>query len=246
MVGSPLEPPPRQQRDAVELSPDERQQRRKERHCCEDGHGGNQETADAEAAHERQRHEQQHRQPDRDGRPAEHDRAARRRHRPDDRVVAGEPVPQLFAEPVHDEQRVVDCNPEADQRDEVLEVGRELHVVREHPDDRERRRDGHERERERQQEGERPEGEDEDEQGDWNRDELSPHEVPCEDRVEVALDRRLSREVDGGARNLSDRRTHVVRVALGVGGRETRDDLGDDNVVGQGLHGDHAARRQLG
>ena len=121
------------------IGPEQREHDREEGHSREHRDRGDDQPADAEAAHERQRHEeQQGNKADRDGRAAEHDRPARGRHRPHDRILLRVVPAQLLAEAVDDQQRVVDRDPEPDQRDEVLEVGRQLHEVREDPDQPER------------------------------------------------------------------------------------------------------------
>ena len=62
------------------------------------------------------------------------------------------------------------------------------------------------------------EREDEDQQRDRERNELAAHEVVAEHGVEVVLDRRLPRQVDGRAGDRAHRPAHLVGPALGVGG----------------------------
>ena len=165
----------------------------------------------------------------------------------DDRVLLRASLGQLLAVAVDDEERVVDRDPEADEHDEVLQVGRQLHEVGDDPDDPERRRDRRSSEHEGQEERERPEDEDEDEERDRDGDEeLADLQVLGEDRVEVVLDRRLSGDQDLGARDLPDRRPHVVRVALGVGGLEVRDDQRRHDGVRDRLHAGDLGGGKLG
>ena len=161
---APLDDPARDQAHAVERRREPVEQHGQERQRADHRHERDDEAADPEAAHERQRHEEHQREPDPDRRAAEDDRAAGRLHRAHDRVLslATPAAAELLAIPVDDEQRVVDRDPEPDQHHEVLEVGRQLHEVREDPDDPERRGDRGRREHERDEEGERPEDEDED------------------------------------------------------------------------------------
>jgi hypothetical protein len=118
--------------------------------------------------------------------------------------------------------------------------------VGEDPDDRQRRGDGEGREHQRQDERERPE----DERKDQDRDgdgyvELADLEVMSEHRIEVVLDRRLSRHVDLRAWNLACRGPHVVRVAFGVSGLEVGHDGGRDYGVRDHLNAGQPSGRKL-
>ncbi len=240
-----VEPARRQQPHAVERPPDEGQERRQKRHGGRDGDGGNDQAADPESADERKGHEEQQRQADCYRGPAEDHRAAGGRHRLHDRLVTRRPAPQLLPIAVDDEERVVDRDPEPDQRDEVREIRRELHEVGEDPDDPERRGDGHDREREREEEGERPEGEDQDEKGDRNRDQLTSGKVVGQYRVEVVLDRRLAGDVDLRPGEPGHGLAHLVGAPLRVRGLEVGDDLRDDDISGNGCDRDETAGREL-
>ena len=131
--------------------PVEREQRRLQRCGGEDRHERDQEATDAHRAHERHRHEQEQRETDRDRGPGEHDRAAGGGHRPEDCVVGLAAARELFTEPIDDEERVVDRDPEPDQLHEVRHVRRHRHVVRDDVHDPERagNRRGGEQERDR-------------------------------------------------------------------------------------------------
>ena len=123
-----------------------RQQRRRGGHRDE----RDQEAADAERAHERDRDEEEEREPERDRRPGEDDGASCGRHRANDGVVDRVVALELLPKPVDDEQRVVDRQREADQLDEIRDVGRHHREVRDGEDESERRRDRRTCEQERQ------------------------------------------------------------------------------------------------
>ena len=219
---------------------------RQERERAGDGDERDHEPADPEAAHEGERHEEHQREADPDRRAAEDDRAPRSLHRADDGVLLRFPGPELLAVAVDDQERVVDRNAEPDEHDEVLQVRRQLHHVREEPDDRERRRDRGRSEDERQQEGERPEDEGEDQRRDRDGDEeLADLKVVREDRVEVVLDGGLPGDVDRRAGNLAGGGAHVVRVAFRVGRLQVGDDGGADHGVGDRLDAGELAGREL-
>ena len=145
---------------------------------------------------------------------------------------------------IHDEQRVVDRDAEADQHHHVLHVGRELHVLRKDPDDPERDRNRHGGEHQRQQKRQRSEDEDQQEKRDRDRDvELADLEVAREDRIEVVLDRRLSSDVHPRVGNRPDGAAHRAGVALGVGRVERRHDRRRRHVLRHGARSDEASRR---
>ena len=247
VVGAVLDPALREEPHPVEWLPDEREHDRQERGRCENRYRRDDQAAHAEPADERKRHEQQHRQADRDCRSAEDDRAPRCSHGRHDRLVARGVASELLAKAVHDQEGVVDRDAEADERDQVREVRGQLHEVGEDPDDPERGGDRHDREREREQERERPEREDEDQERDRDRDHLALREVLGEHGVEVVLDRGLAGEEDLRSLNRAGRPAHVVRPALGVRGLDVRDDLRRDHVaVHRGDRHDPAGRKLRG
>ena len=86
----------------------EREQRRLQRRGRGDRDDRDQEAGDPHHPHERQRHRDEQREPERDREPGEHDGAAGRLHRPDDGGVLVVGRGELLAEAVDDEQRVVD------------------------------------------------------------------------------------------------------------------------------------------
>ena len=68
---------------------------------------------------------------------------ARVRHRvPNGGLVAAYPPLMLLAPAHHDQERIVDCDPESGQRDEELHGDRDLGDLGERPDEQERGRDG--------------------------------------------------------------------------------------------------------
>ena len=94
-------------------------------------------------------------------------------------------------------------------------------------------------------ERERPEDEHEDEQRDRDRDQHLTHEdIVGKHRVEIVLDRRLSADVDLGARDPADRPPHVVGVPLRVRRLQVGDDRRRDDVVGDRLDGGDLGGRQ--
>ena len=235
----------RDQPDPVEPFLEPVEEHGQERHRRQHGHERNQKAREPEAAHERQRHEQHQREADGDGGTAEHDRATRCLHRPRDGLFAAAPGPMLLAIAVDHEQRVVDRDPEPDQHHEVREIGRQLHEVREDPEEPERDRDRRCREQQGKQERERAEDEDQDRHRDRNRDvELADLEVVGKDGVEVVLDRRLAGDVGARPRNRPGGLPHRVGVALRVGRVQARDDGRRDDVARHGVDGRHLSRRQ--
>ena len=120
------------------------------------------------------RDDQQGAQADRHRAGAREDRVAGVLHRDDDGVVVVAAVRAFLPPPVDDEQRVVDRDAEADQRDQELHDEADVHHVGAQQHDRERREDRHERD---QQRHEREEG-GEEEQQDGQRAE------PAEERVD--------------------------------------------------------------
>ncbi len=181
---------PRPARPASEQREQRRLQRRGGRERGERHH----EARDPERADERDRHREQQREPDRDREPGDEHRSARRLHRPDDRVLDARLPLRLLAEAVHDEQRVVDREAEADELDEVRHEGDEREHVRERPDDAERRGDRARGDEKRHERGQRePEHEQEHGERGRERDRLAPAQVGGEHRVEVVLESRLSR-----------------------------------------------------
>ena len=145
----------------VEPRADAREHDGQQGHRDDDADQRDQEAAVADGAQERQRQRDERQQADRDGRAAEHDRAPRGLHRAHDRGVALQSVRALFAPADDDEQRVVDRDAEADERDEELHDRRDFGDGRDAPDDEEagedrgdRHHDRHEREERAEHEGE--------------------------------------------------------------------------------------------
>jgi hypothetical protein len=203
----------------------------------EDRDDRDQEPGHAEHAHDRQRHRDQQRQAERHRDPREHDRPASRLHRSHDRLLDLFPGRELLAEAVHDEQRVVDRDPEPDQLDEVRGVGRCRGEVSRAEDDPERAHDraACEDDRDRDGPGE-PEDRQQHEQRDRHGDlELAAPEVLVENGVEIVLDRSRAGDVDVlDARRVPERPDDVVGVALGGGELQRRVDVAVDDPLPAG------------
>ena len=152
---------------------------------------------DAEAAQERNREQQHEREPDRDGEPAEQDRAAGVDHRLLDRLAVLQAPAALVAVAVDDEQRVVDGDAEPDHQHHVAEVVAEFEQVRRAPGDAERGRDRGGGEQERQQRRARSEDEQQDHEGGRHGEvELADLQVVGEHRREVVLHGRVAGDED--------------------------------------------------
>ena len=103
---------------------EDRQQRGQQRQRRGDRDERDEQPADAHRADERQRDQHQAGEPDRDRRAREEHGVAGRAHRRAQRLRRVRAAEQLLAEAVDDEQRVVDRDRDADQRDEVRHVDR--------------------------------------------------------------------------------------------------------------------------
>ena len=98
---------------------------------------------EAEGADERHRDDEDDREADGNRDAREEHRSAGTCHRGHDRVVHRSfLVRQLVSEPVHDQERIVDREPEPDELDEVRDIEHHQELVREGEDDRERGRRG--------------------------------------------------------------------------------------------------------
>ena len=115
--------------------------------------------AEAHAAQQRHRDHQQGAQADGDGARTRDDRVTGVLHGDDDGVVVVAAVRALLAPPVDDEQRVVDRDAEADQRDEELHDEADVDHVGAEQHDRERREDRHRGDEQRHEREERGEQE---------------------------------------------------------------------------------------
>ena len=112
---------------------------------------------------ERQRQEDHRQEPDRHGRARDDHRVAGVGHRLDERRLDVVSLAELVAEAEDHQQRVVDRDAEADQRDQELHDDRDVGDVRQRPDERERVEDRRDRDDERRQHGgQRPEDEEQD------------------------------------------------------------------------------------
>ncbi len=214
----------------------DREQRGLQRRRGEDRDDRDQEPADPHRAHERERHEEQQREPDRDGEAGDDHGAAGGLHRPQHRLLDLEAAAQLLAEPVDDQQRVVDRDPDPDQEHEVRDVGRRRHVVRRDVDDPERPEDRARREQKRDRDRERePEHREQDDQSDRQRDRLALLQIVVEDRVEVVLDRGRAGDVRPSPGRMAERAQELVRVPLRLREVERRDHVPVQDV-GAGRH----------
>ena len=122
--------------------------------AADDGDERDQHPADADAAHRGLGQDDQREQADRDGHAREHDGVAGGRHRGDDRVGVRAAVVALLAPARDDEQRVVDRDAEADERDEELHDRGDVADVRQPEHDQQRGQDrerGHQERQEREQ-----------------------------------------------------------------------------------------------
>ena len=107
---------------AVHAWADDRQHRGEECERVEDGDSDDDRAGRAHRRHEGALEEQHRRQADGDRQTGERDRAARGRHRGREGALATLAAGELVAEPVDDEQRIVDRDAESDQRDDVERV----------------------------------------------------------------------------------------------------------------------------
>ena len=122
-----------------------------------------QHAADAHRAEQRQRQDDHREEPDRHGRAGDDHRVAGVGHRLDERRLDVVPLAELVAEAEDHQQRVVDRDAEADQRDQELHDDRDVGDVGQRPDEREGVEDRRDRDDERHQHcGQRPEDEEQD------------------------------------------------------------------------------------
>jgi hypothetical protein len=190
-------------------------------------------------AHEGQRHEDEQRQPDRDRPAREQSRPARGPHGHDQRILSGLMGFELLPESVDHEHRVVDCDREADQGDDVRHVDGHVHVVGEDPDDPDGGRDADRGEGERDPDrGQSAEHEGEHDQGDRDRDRLPFAEVAVVDLLRVVVDRRKARHIGRRPRDVGDRPAHSRGLVRRVGVLERGVDLDIGEV---GIGDQHAA-----
>ncbi len=152
----------RQHADAVDPGAEHRQQRRQQRDRHEHRDGGDQHAADSDRTDERQRQDDHRQQSHCDGRAGDDHRAARVRHRLDERGLDVLALSQLVTEPEDHQQRVVDRDAEADQCDQELHDDRHVRDVGQRPDKREGVENRGDRDRDRHQHG-RQRAEDEEE-----------------------------------------------------------------------------------
>ena len=146
-----VDEPLRHHAHAVDPLAEHREQRRQERDRREHRDGRDQHAADPDRADERQRQDDHREQADRDGRAGDDHRAAGVRHRLDERRLDVLALAQLVAEAEDHQQRVVDRDAEADERDEELDDDRDVRDVGQRPDERERVEDRGDRDGDRHQ-----------------------------------------------------------------------------------------------
>ncbi len=127
----------------VEPRPDRGQDDRQEGGRDRDADQRDQQPGDPEAAEKRNGESEEYEERDRHRGAAEDDGRAGVRHRvPDGDLVADSSLPMLLAPAHHDEERVVDRDPEPEQRDDELRGDRDVGDLGERPDQQERGRDG--------------------------------------------------------------------------------------------------------
>ena len=183
-----------------EARAEDRQQGGQERHRGEDRDERDEQSADAHRADERQRDQHEAGEPDRHGHAREQHRVAGGAHRDAQRLALVRAAHELLAEAVDHEQRVVDRDRDADQRDEVGHVDGHVHLVRQDPQQAER--DGHGARRHQQRHERRRRGAEDDQQHehrDRDGDLLAALQVGVEDRLQVVVDRDLAADVHATA-----------------------------------------------
>ena len=216
-----VDQPLRQQAETVDPCAEHRQQRREQRDRREHRYRRDQHSADADRADERHRQDDQREQSDRDGRARDDHGLAGVRHRLDECRLHVSPLAQLVAEAEDHEQRVVDRDTEADERDQELHDDRHVRDVGEEPDEREGVENRGHGDRDRQQDrGQRSEDEEEDHERAEPADERLDEEARAT-RVAVLVrlhDRVVAGDVDFGARGQSAlrRSEDCLGAALGV------------------------------
>ena len=205
----------------VDPRAEDREHRRQQRDRREHGDRGDEHPAEADRADERQRDDEHAEQADRDRRAGDDHRAARVRHRLDERLFRRVVERQLLAEAEDDEERVVDRDAETDERDEELDDDRHVREVGEAEDAEERRQDRRDRDDDRHRDrGERAEDEDQHDERAGAAEERLREDARAlvgalrlEDRVaagEMHLDARRGDALQRGA-NLVDRRLRRER-----------------------------------
>ena len=178
-------------------SPEQRQERWLQRECGDDRHERNHQARKAERADERHRDDEDHREADGDGDAREDHRPPCSCHRGHDGVLdCSFLVGKLVSEPVHDQERVVDRDPESDELDEVRDIEHHQELVREGENDRQRgrcRAGGHSKWNQEGDGGTEDEGQQR--QRGQDSDDLAPVQVSGQDRFDVVLERRGSGHV---------------------------------------------------
>ena len=199
---------------AQQARAEDRQQRGEQRQRGGDRDERDEQPADAHRADERQRDQHEAGQPDRDRRAGEEHRVAGRAHRRAQRLASVGAAEQLLAEAVDDEQRVVDRDRDADQRDEIGDVDRHVHLVRQQPQQPERdrhRAGGHQQRHERRRQ--RAEHDQQHEDRDRDRDRLAAPQIGVEDRLQIVVDRDLAADVHPPPRRAARLRAASARRA---------------------------------
>ena len=155
--------PLREQPEAVDPRPQHGEQRRQQRDGGDHRDRRDQHSTDPDRTDERQRQHEHREQADGHGRPRDDHRPPRMRHRLDERGLDVLALTQLVAEAEDHQQRVVDRDAEADQRNQELDDDRDIGDVGQDPDEREGVENRRYRDRERDQHRRhRPEHEEQD------------------------------------------------------------------------------------
>ena len=153
---------------------------------------------------------------------------AGRAHRDAQRLALVRAAHELLAEAVDHEQRVVDRDRDADQRDEVGHVDGHVHLVRQHPEQAQRDRHGaggHQQRHERR--GRRAEHDQQHEHRDRDRDLLAALQVGVEHGLQVVVDRDLPADVDAPAADGADGAPHRLDAQRRGLWLQARADLGE-------------------
>ena len=214
-----VDEPLRHHPDAVDPRTEYGEQRRQQRQRREHRDDRDQHPADAHPAQQRQRQDDHRQQADRHGRAGDDHRVPGVRHRLDERRLDVVSFAQLVAEAEDHQQRVVDRDAEADERDQELHDDRDVRDVGQRPDERERVEDRRDSDDERHQDrGQRPEDEEEDDQ----RAEAADQRLQEDARASVLavavrlVERVATGHVDGDPGREAVRRdcAHLDRAAL--------------------------------
>ena len=235
-------------RVAVKVAPEQGQERREERQRGRDGEADDDRAGDADGAQDHELEEDEAEQSEQHGQAAEEDRPSGCRDRDPHRfldavAISHRAFRQLFPETARDEQRVVDAEPEPEQRCEVEHEdahGRELgHDEDGGQSDEDARPADDERDAG---SDERPEHDQQREGGERERDDLAALEVPLADVLHIAVEGGAARELDRQPRRLAEPFAQDRQCVGGVVGRQVEE---DDVIRGMAVRRDLAGLDQM-